>query len=796
MKGDIIIEAGSGGIDVGVLRTGSPSTSGLERPGEIRLQTIKEDEGVPEDGEYDITTEHLRVEGKGYGSVYINSDGSLTIDGSQSAGGAVHVKTNAVADDEDALSFICLTAEKDVTINTTGDKGILAEAHGNRESVASIWIGAGTNVRDPEEGYSGTVTIYGNLEADARSPGSGFVKTDATIRVYGSAINLNGDKDPKASAGSSIKYQNNVSGYVDSDVAVYEAVDPDPPNPDPLHDELISGSRALVDIDITKDGTCLNCGNVQRKILPIAILDSLRDSKNIMVYAVVVLANDKESGSAPQGSLVDGTVLLADNSTTKGTLTLINGDTEVQYEPPTDWVFDENGEFIDYFEYYAVDSDGDISEDPALVTIILINQDPVAQPDDYDGGHNVALEVTGDPLADVITGVAPVENGDYDPDNAIEGRVFDDVLTAELGTDATYGTVVLNGDGTFTYTPTAGNTTGSDSFTYYVTDGYGGQSETVTVEIILSNTAPVAQPDSYATSQNVELEVTGDPLADVITGVVPLENGDTDQDNEIEGRLFDDILTSFLAGGGSTGPTDEGGFVALDTDGTFTYTPPTGFSGPDSFTYFVTDSYDNSNTVQVTITVLDTPPPPPPPPPPPTPPLLPVAPLPVLEQPIIEGCPVLMDAVASELGITSETVQISIGVALALNPGIQPCDACASLVDAIAILRDPAGIHMAAMMQVFDTLAPAGTPFTPEMAASIATAFADNLDNPDIPQYASAMEYADAFVEYIAVLDTELGSPVDDSMALVMEKYGAPLTESDNPNIGAYIAARLAAAGM
>jgi hypothetical protein len=61
MKGDIIIEAGSGGIDVGILRTGSPSTSGIERPGEIRLQTIKEDEGIPPDGEYDITTAHLRV---------------------------------------------------------------------------------------------------------------------------------------------------------------------------------------------------------------------------------------------------------------------------------------------------------------------------------------------------------------------------------------------------------------------------------------------------------------------------------------------------------------------------------------------------------------------------------------------------------------------------------------------------------------------------------------------------------------------------------------------------------------
>ncbi|MHC4707152.1 MAG: two-partner secretion domain-containing protein, partial [Planctomycetota bacterium] len=96
-RGDIIVEAGIGGIDLGVLQTGTPSTSGAERPGEIRLTTT--------DGG-DITLQHLNVDGKGYGSVYVDSSGDLTINGATNIGGAVKVKTVTTADDEDALSFI------------------------------------------------------------------------------------------------------------------------------------------------------------------------------------------------------------------------------------------------------------------------------------------------------------------------------------------------------------------------------------------------------------------------------------------------------------------------------------------------------------------------------------------------------------------------------------------------------------------------------------------------------------------------------------------------------------------
>jgi filamentous hemagglutinin family protein len=158
----------------------------------------------------------------------------------------------------------------------------------------------------------------------------------------------------------------------------------------------------------------------------------------------------------------------------------------------------------------------------------------------------------------------------------------------------------------------------------------------------------------------------------------------------------------------------------------------------------------------------------------------------------MEGCPLLTAAAADELGIAEDELNVFMANAMAAATDIQPCESCARLIDAATILRDEDGSKMAAMVQVFNELAPANAPFTPEMATSIVTAFAGHVD--DGTQYATAIEYIDAFVQYIAVLDTEMGSPVaeGDSVAFVMGKHGTGITESDNANIGAFVATRLA----
>lgn len=56
-------------------------------------------------------------------------------------------------------------------------------------------------------------------------------------------------------------------------------------------------------------------------------------------------------------------------------------------------------------------------------------------------------------------------------------------------------------------------------------------------------------------------------------------------------------------------------------------------------------------------------------------------------------------------------------------------------------------------------------------------------------QYAVAIEYIDAFVQYVAIVKNEMGSPVIDPVAYVINKYGTGLTENEN----AFVAARLEA---
>jgi large repetitive protein len=159
-------------------------------------------------------------------------------------------------------------------------------------------------------------------------------------------------------------------------------------------------------------------------------------------------------------------------------------------------------------------------------------------------------------------------------DSDADGQSFSPTIL----TQPANGTATLNGDGTVTYTPDA-NFNGSDSFTYRVSDGsLNSNTATVSISVTSVNDAPTAIDDFFATDFESVLNIAPDSVLD--------------NDSDIDG----DTLTV----SSHTQPLN--GSVTVNSDGTFTYTPDTGFSGNDGFTYSVSDGTTTSMAV-VTITV-------------------------------------------------------------------------------------------------------------------------------------------------------------------------------------------------
>ena len=179
----------------------------------------------------------------------------------------------------------------------------------------------------------------------------------------------------------------------------------------------------------------------------------------------------------------------------------------------------------------------------------------------------------------VVAGPGVLAN-DSDPDHL-------DVLSVVAGstTSANGAAVVLSANGGYTYDPSgalelqklgAGQTT-ADTFSYTIKD-LGGATATATVQVTITgvNDAPVANPDSFATDEDVAL--SGNVLGN-----------DTDVDSP--------TLSATLVSGPAHGA------LVFNTDGSFTYTSNANYFGPDGFTYKASDGSLDSNVSTVSLTV-------------------------------------------------------------------------------------------------------------------------------------------------------------------------------------------------
>ena len=122
----------------------------------------------------------------------------------------------------------------------------------------------------------------------------------------------------------------------------------------------------------------------------------------------------------------------------------------------------------------VVVNDGQVSGEIASTTITL-NRDPIASDEVYGLEENGILRVTS---RGVLANDSDLDDGDTLTVNT----------TPIIG--PTNGSLTLNSDGTFTYTPDA-NFNGTDSFTYQISDGNGGTAQaTASITVNAVNSVP------------------------------------------------------------------------------------------------------------------------------------------------------------------------------------------------------------------------------------------------------------------------------------------------------------------
>jgi hypothetical protein len=302
-------------------------------------------------------------------------------------------------------------------------------------------------------------------------------------------------------------------------------------------DGLVSGTPASV-IIVVGDGSSP----------PVAADDEFfLSTGSIGVGAPGILINDLDPDGDPMTA-----VLVAGPAQGKATL---NADGSLYYET------DPGFTGTDSFTYQAFD--GKDLSNVATVTF-YVDSAPFTGDDAYTTPLDTPLVV---PAPGVLA-----NDGDPDGDPVTAFPPFDGPF---------HGTLILNDDGSFTYTPDA-SFQGVDAFYYNAYDGTSlGNPGAVIITAGAGSAPPTAVDDAYDVEQDGKI-------------VVPPHDGILANDSDPNGDSFTagylDLPTN-----GTLSPSD---------DGSFTYEPDPGFVGTDTFTYQAWDDEGPSNVATVTITVV------------------------------------------------------------------------------------------------------------------------------------------------------------------------------------------------
>ncbi|MDF5668219.1 tandem-95 repeat protein, partial [Vibrio parahaemolyticus] len=210
---------------------------------------------------------------------------------------------------------------------------------------------------------------------------------------------------------------------------------------------------------------------------------------------------------------------------------------------------------------------------------------------DWNGKETItftAKDPSGESVSQTVDfTVAPVVDIEADSSNVVEDtptiiKVLgndtfegkDKVVSLDAENGPKNGTVIVNNDGTVTYTPDD-NYVGKDTFTYIVTSGGVSESTTVEVNVTPVNDAPVAKDDIATTQEDTAVTID----------VLP---NDTDVDGDK------------LSIESASVPKEQGTVEVVN--GKLVFTPAENFNGDAEITYTVTDG-QLTDEAKVTVTV-------------------------------------------------------------------------------------------------------------------------------------------------------------------------------------------------
>lgn len=185
--------------------------------------------------------------------------------------------------------------------------------------------------------------------------------------------------------------------------------------------------------------------------------------------------------------------------------------------------------------------------------------------------HNIVITLNGGNDAPTATATSvtidedTILNGTLPP--ATDVDTGDTVTYAAGGTTPSHGSVTVNADGTYTYTPT-GNYSGTDTFSYTVSDGKGGSNTyLVTITVSPVNDSPsLSVPGPLSVNEDTDLAVTGISLDDpdaasgTMTVTLSVTHGTINVSDIVSGGL----ASGNIAGNGSGSVTLTGTLAQIN----------------------------------------------------------------------------------------------------------------------------------------------------------------------------------------------------------------------------------------